>query len=412
MRTPAFDRPRTLSSRPRSGWHRTLLAFLVTALVAALTLSAAPATAQAQTTLDPGQGELQAALDAIIDTGVTGVQARIITEKGEHVVATSGVADITTGTPVDPEGHYRVGSNTKTFIATVVLQLVAEGKLSLADTVEDHLPGLIQGNGNDGGTITIRHLLQHTSGIFNYTNDLFANLTPESFEELRYQSADAEELVAIALRHQPDFAPGTRWSYSNTGYVVAGMIIEAVTGNTWDHEVEQRIIKPLGLSDTSIPGDDLTLPHSHARGYERFTPDAPPIDTTEFSHSWAGAAGAVISTTDDLSRFFRALLAGDLLPPEQLAEMRSTIRPAAAAPVGSGYGMGIAKTPLSCGGEAWGHGGDTLGYHSREGFSADGQRSVALSATGSPTDEAGFVAAEQAFGGLVDDVLCAPAIQD
>jgi D-alanyl-D-alanine carboxypeptidase len=402
MRTTPSDLPG--APTPRFHRRRRWLSLLIAAAVM-LALSAAPAAAHPEPGY--GQADLERGLATLTEAGVTGVQARIITSDGEHIVATSGVADLDTGEPVDPGGHYRIGSNTKTFVATVVLQLVAEGKLSLDDTVSDHLPGVVQGNGNDGGAITIRHLLQHTSGIFNYVEALFAELTsPEAVEEARSTSTTAEEMVALALTQPPNFEPGTLWSYSNTGYLLAGMIIEAVTGNTWEHEVEQRIFKPLGLADTSIPGDDPTLPKPHARGYDAVEDGGELIDFTEFSHSWAGAAGAVISTTDDLSRFFRALLAGELLPPEQLAQMQSTVRQAAAAPVGSGYGLGLSKMPLTCGGESWSHGGDTLGYHSREGFSAGGQRSVALSLSSLPSDTDSILEVFAATEELIDEVLC------
>jgi D-alanyl-D-alanine carboxypeptidase len=168
------------------------------------------------------QAQLQRDADATRDVGVTGVQARLITEDGDHVVVTSGLADTTRNEPVDLEGYFRIGSDTKAFVATVVLQLVGEGALSLDDTVEQHLLGVVSGNGTDGNAITVRHLLQHTSGIHD---DDPGHDTPERYLERRFRPYPPEELVARAMNHPPDFAPGAASSYSNTGYLLLAMIV-------------------------------------------------------------------------------------------------------------------------------------------------------------------------------------------
>jgi D-alanyl-D-alanine carboxypeptidase len=304
---------------------------------------------------------------------------------------------------VPVNGHYRIGSNTKTFTATVVLQLASEGELSLDDTVERHLPGVVEGNGNDGSVITVRDLLRHTSGIYDYNNDEdwdpFATI--EIFEERRFEHYEPEDLVAVAMRHPPDFPAGTQRSYSNTNYIIAGMIIEAVTGNSWGQEVTDRIIEPLGLDGTTVPSG-ATMPDPHAKGYHQFE-HGPLVDTTVLDPSAGGAGGAIISTPRDVTRFFMALLAGDLLTPEMLAEMQDTL------PEGDGrYGLGLGWSPLSCGGGYWRHGGAVPGYASWEGFSQDGARGVVLSMNslhsyGNPRRDAdqADTAAE-----LIDNALC------
>jgi D-alanyl-D-alanine carboxypeptidase len=177
-------------------------------------------------------------------------------------------------------------------VATVALQLVGEGKLSLDDTVADHLPGVVQGNGNDGRTVTVRHLLQHTSGIYNHTHDLAPVLFASYQDYLahRYDPFQLEELVAMAMRHPPNIAPGTGWSYSNTNYLLVGMIIKKLTGNPWDQEVTDRIITPLGLKHASA-GIPPEVPDPHAHAYQQFEPDEPLQDVTVFDR--AGAARPV-----------------------------------------------------------------------------------------------------------------------
>lgn len=351
-------------------------------------------------------GALQQDADAIRDLGVTGVQARVITENGEDLVVTSGVADTVARDPVDPDGYFRIGSDTKPFVATVILQLVGEGRLALDDTVEEHLPAVVAGNGNDGRLVTVRHLLQHTSGIHD---DYPGFDTPEQYLEKRFQPYPAEELVARAMRHRPDFAPGTGWRYSNTGYLLAAMIVERVTGRPWYEEVEDRIVRRIGLAHTVWPGDAAGLPAPHARGYQRFVAGGEPVDVTELTD--ANASGGLISTTADLNRFFRALLDGTLLAPAELAEMQRTV------PVdeqveqmwpGGRYGLGLRVRPLPCGGVYWGHGGGGSGYMTEDGVTADGRRSVVVSMSSTLSDSfESLVRQQQAADVLVERALCA-----
>ncbi|MET0426004.1 MAG: serine hydrolase domain-containing protein [Actinoplanes sp.] len=327
---------------------------------------------------------LQRDADAMLKYGAPGVLAELETPRGE-VRVRSGYGNVEAGTPVPWNAKFRIASFTKTFVATTALQLVGEGRLSLDDTVERWLPGVVRGNGNDGRRITVRQLLQHTSGLPDYLGGMPDLFTEDGFQRLRYQTVTQQQAVALAVGQKSEFPPGRKWSYSNTNYLLAGLIIERVTGHSWQHEVQQRIIKPLRLTDTYTPGTRRTIPNPHAIGYERF-PDASgeygdPIDATELNPSFGGAAGEIISTTDDGNRFLRALLGGRLLRPAQLAEMKRTV------PTddnfrqnwpGARYGLGLMWVPNDCGG-AWSHGGDIMGFMTRNGVTGDGARSVLVS---------------------------------
>ena len=341
--------------------------------------------------------------DAIHALGVTGVQARVTTPDGRHHVAISGVADTSTGRPVPPDGRFRIASTRKAFTATVVLQLVAEHRLSLDDTVERWLPGLVRGNGNDGRRITVRQLLQNSSGIHD---DLPGYLTPEEYLEQRYDIYTREQLLARALKHRPDFASGTGWSYSNTGFLLADMVIERVTGRTLWQEISDRITRPLGLRHTTWPGNAPTLPRPHARAYQLFAPGEL-VDVTE---QVSGDPDSLIATTEDLDRFFRALLGGGLLPPAQLAEMKTTVRISADVEQiwpGGRYGLGLARRPLPCGGVYWGHDGGDAGYITATGVTGDGRRSAMVSMSAALGDsQEHYLQQQRAADTLIQHALC------
>jgi D-alanyl-D-alanine carboxypeptidase len=358
----------------------------------------APASADTGDTTAYTRTAFQQDVAVIQGLGVIGVQGRVVTGGGWDWVATSGTADTATGRPVPSEGRYRIASNTKTFTAVVLLQLVGEGRLRLDDPVERHLPGLIP---HVGERITVRHLLQHTSGLPDYGAPLHG-FTEESFQRHRYDHHEPRDLVALALTRPHGFEPGTEWRYSNTGYVVAGLVVEAVTGAPWAREVERRIIRPLGLHGTGVPADDPRLPRPHARAYQQWGLGGPLTDTTEFNTSSSYAAGGIVSTTRDVTTFFRALLAGRLLRPAEQAELLRTV-PAD----GLDYGLGLYRKPLSCGGFYYDHGGNTTGTISRGGVSPDGRRSVALAYTGAHGDSREDIAKLQATSdAVVDRVFC------
>ena len=281
---------------------------------------------------------------------------------------TAGVGDRRTGAPVPKDGYVRIGSNTKTFTAVVVLQLVAEGKVKLDEPVETYLPGLLRGQGIDGRNITVRQLLQHTSGLPNYTDFLADGLLNHL-----HDYAEPRDLLDRALSQQAVFAPGAKWSYSNTNYLVAGLIIERVTQRPVIEQITQRVIKRIGLRQTYFPNvGDQTVRSPHPKGYHHDDVARPLVDVTELDPSWGWAAGQMIATPSDVDRFFTALLAGELVPAAQLREMRRTV-PAGELGAGVRYGLGLTSTPLSCGGLVWGHGGDITGYHTQNGATDDGR---------------------------------------
>ncbi|MEV6124103.1 serine hydrolase domain-containing protein [Streptomyces sp. NPDC052077] len=361
---------------------------------AALPASAAPVTgapAAGHGTARGGHDATRAALRAAVADGVPGVTATARDARGTWS-GTAGVGDLRTGAPRSADDRYRVGSITKTFVATVLLQLEAEGRLSLDDTVDSWLPGLVRGNGHDGRRITLRRLLNHTSGIYNYTSDegfVRDYFLAEGFLAHRFDPVAPRDLVRIAMAHRPDFAPGAGWNYSNTNYVLAGLVVEKATGRPYGEEVRRRIIAPLGLRATSVPGDRTGVPAPSGRAYSRFDEPltGPTHDVTRLNPAIAFSAGEMISDSADLGRFYSALLRGRLLPREQLAEMTTTVP---VAP-GAGYGLGLMRRDLGCGVAVWGHGGGIHGSASEAVATRDGRHTLAFNFNGDWAGDGGAV---------------------
>ena len=348
-------------------------AVALTAVLAGPAVAASPATDHAAT---------RAAVEAAVRDGVPGVT---VTARDAHGTwsTTAGVGDTRTNRPRSAHDRYRVGSVTKTFVATVMLQLEAEGRLSLDDTVEKWLPGVVHGHGHDGSRITLRQLLNHTSGIFNYTEDdhfLNTYFVKDGFFKHRYDPKTPEDLLAMAMSHRPNFEPGTSWSYSNTNYLVAALVIEKVTGHSYGQEIHDRIIAPLHLTATSVPGTRTTVPRPSSRAYSKFSGSAtdPSYDVTYLNPAIAYGSGEMISDSADLGRFYRALLTGRLLPPQQLKEMKTTVQVADHAR----YGLGLMDRTLSCGVHVWGHDGGILGSVTEAVTTADGSHSLAFNLNG------------------------------
>jgi D-alanyl-D-alanine carboxypeptidase len=350
-----------------------------------------------------GQDDLLRDAEALEALGIAGVQARVSDDSGPDLVATSGVAELGTDRPVDPEGYFRIASTGKALVATAVLQLVEDGELTLEDTVEQWLPGVVTGNGNDGRSITVRQLLQHTSGIHD---DLPGFADHEDYLEHRYDTYTPEQIIERAMAHEPDFAPGTGWGYCNTCYVMLTLIIEEITGAPWDRAVEEGVLQPLGMDDTYLPGEDPTIRSPHARSYE-FYPTGERLDVTEVI---IPEPGGYISTTADVNRFFQGLLGGELLSAAMLAEMQDTVPVSEAFQVywpDAGYGLGLMSRPLSCGGVYWSHEGGDTGYITLNGATADGSRAVTVSMTTALADAPEhFLLQEETASALVDHALC------
>ncbi|MFH9353850.1 serine hydrolase domain-containing protein [Kitasatospora sp. NPDC017646] len=340
---------------------------------------------------------VQSSLNALVkDDGMPAALASVKGRDGHTRTYTAGVGDLATGAKVPVDGQIRAGSNTKTFTAVVVLQLVAEGKVGLDSPVETYLPGLLRGDGIDGRHITVRQLLQHTSGLPEYMDAPALS----DFTTIQYRYFEPRDLLDGALAQKARFPAGTSWEYSNTNYIVAGLLIQKVTGRPVGEEITKRVIDRIGLRHTYFPTPgDTGIHEAHPQGYYRSSPDAPPIDYTGMDSSMAWAAGAIVSTNTDLNAFFTALLGGRLLPAAQLAEMRTTV-PAELLGPGVRYGLGLQSKPLSCGGLLWGHGGTSPGYRSRDGVTDDG-RAATITVTTIP----GGVGAQHMADAL-DAALC------
>lgn len=222
---------------------------------------------------------MQKLLDDLVADGAAGVLLHYRDGQGEWR-GSSGVAELGTDRPIDPDGWFRVGSITKTFTAAVALTLVADGLLDLDATYDEW-----------GPTVTLRQLLNHTTGIYNYTDELGDEA---AIVRERYDHWDPERALRMALRHEPLFEPGTDWSYSNTNYTIVGLIIEAATGRSYAEEVRARVLEPLGLQQTIVPGDDIDLPEPHAHGY--LSVDDELVDMTKLNASQAWSSGSIVST--------------------------------------------------------------------------------------------------------------------
>jgi len=377
------------SAGPRRGrW------MVIIALAAAASLAMAPAAsaAVAPTSAAPARSSaghpppgIQTALDQVVAAGAPGAVALV--RIGDRTYRfSSGYGNLAPLTPIRVGDRSRIGGVTKSFTATVVLQLVGQRVLRLNDTVEQWLPGVFP----NGAGITIRQLLNHTSGIYDYAQDdrVFAPYLEGDLTLI----FDPREGVRIAAEHGPLFAPGTGWAYSNTNYLLLAMIVEAATGNSIGTELRQRIFRPLGLDHTSYPTTSR-IPGSYTHGYWRlFGPE--PTDFTALSPTLLGASGAILSNADDLVRFYRGLLRGRLLKPDLLKAMQ-TIDPVATDPPGSidsgipggGWGLGLLRETFPCG-DAWGHDSEIPGYTDAVWNSRDGSRQVvvAVNIDGLPHD--------------------------
>lgn len=345
----------------------------VTALAGVATLAAASVAPGRETT--GGLPAVQRALDEVVAAGAPGAMALV--RRGDRTIRlTSGYGNLAPKKPMRLRDRFRIGGLTKTFTATVVLQLVGEGKVALEDTVEQWLPGVI----SNGGAISVRQLLNHTSGIFDYIQD--PRVLAPYLEDLPNNLTlifDAREGVRIAAEHGPLFAPGSALAYSNTNYLLLAMIVEAATGKSFGSELRRRIFKPLGLRHTTYPTSSR-IDGSHIHGY---LPGLPLVDITPLSPTLLGASGGILSNAKDVARFYRALLRGRLLAPDLLKSMQ-TIDPVATGGVpdagftGGGWGLGLLRERFPCGRTAWGHDSEIPGYTAAAWNSKNGSRQVVV----------------------------------
>lgn len=296
--------------------------------------------------------------------------AVVLMRKGDQQwLQAFGVADLKTSQPMKADMAFRIGSNTKTMTGTVILQLVQEGKIKLDDKVSKFFEGVPQGD-----EVTIADLLEMRSGINTYSELKSFNRTLDQHPE---KSFTPQQLIQLGIEQPAMFKPGTEYFYSNTNYVMLGVLIERLTGMKLEEAYAKRIFQPLKLTRTSLPaeGDDK-LPAPFARGYLFGTNENPeltkdqqkealagkllPTDVTNANPSWAWAAGGAISTATDLADYVEALVAGGLLNDKMQTMRLESIRSNnPAAPNATGYGLGIAKL-----GPMLGHDGSLPGYQS------------------------------------------------
>jgi D-alanyl-D-alanine carboxypeptidase len=321
---------------------------------------------------------LDAALRPVVAAGVPGALA-LVRDGDDTRTAAAGLADVGTRRKLRPDDRFRVGSVTKTFVATIVLELADEKRLRLDEPVARRLPGLLP----DGGRITIRELLAHRSGLADVADD------PEVLDGSR-SDWSPRRLVALVARRPRVGAPGGAFHYSSTNYLVLGLLVERVTGRSLGAELRRRIIGPLHLTDTAYrPGP---VGGRHVHGYRLAShqgvvdPAAAPRDLEPRSARWAGASGDLVSSARDLARFYEALLGGDLLPTRQLRAMEA-IRPR--------YGLGLAVYPTRCG-LAWGHTGNLNGVLTIAWNTRDGRRQAVLMANAYPLPAAADTALRRA----------------
>jgi D-alanyl-D-alanine carboxypeptidase len=343
-------------------------------LAAALIAPAAAFTAacgDSDTAAPPAAAAARPTLAAVTAAGAPGV-IELINDGDKIRVDTAHAPSERALRPTD---RFRAGSITKSFVATVALQLAGESKLSLSDTVERWLPGILP----YGDHVTVRQLLNLTSGVPDNQEWVDAEFIKGNMT----RSWSPRELVALVADKRPDFKPGTSWAYSNTSYVLAGLIIERATGHSLAHEVEQRIIEPLHLRRTSFPVNETTIAGPHANGYALV--DGKLLDVTTVNPSGMWAAGNLVTDAADLARFWRALLGGKLLTSAQLSAMKTTVPSFEGTALR--YGLGTQEIPSDCG-PLWGNGGSIVGYTNMSLNSEDGTHQAALMVNANPVAEA------------------------
>jgi D-alanyl-D-alanine carboxypeptidase len=360
-----------ISSSGYDRWTSRRWRALAACLVGIAGFAAAP-TASANGTGQPSAAEIQRALDDVVTAGAPGALALV--RSGDRTLRlTSGYGNLAPQTPIRVSDRTRIGGLSKSFTATVVLQLVGERRLALDDTLERWLPGVI----SNGAAITVRQLLNHTSGIYDYAGDPTV-LAPYLSGDLTH-IFDPQFGVQVAAAHGPLFPPGSALAYSNTNTLLLAMIVERVTGNSFPSELRRRIVKPLGLRDTSYPMSS-EIGGSHVHGYLIF--EEGPFDVTPWSPTLFGAGGAILSNVDDVADFYRALLRKRLVSQRLLKAMK-TIDPAATGGVpdagilGGGWGLGLLREEFPCG-EAWGHDSETPGYMTAAWNSKNGNHQVVV----------------------------------
>ncbi|MFC9257277.1 serine hydrolase domain-containing protein [Amycolatopsis thailandensis] len=364
---------------------------------------------------------LRSALDGVHGAGVPGVFAEV--RAGELVWrGAAGVADLETGRPVEIGMRQRVGSITKTFVSAAVLRQVEAGRLDLDAPIGDHLPRLVPGE--RGRAITIRMLLNHTSGLAEYLPYAFPSLkelAPGSLDDNRFRRFRPTELIAMGVDAPATGEPGsTPGIYSNTNYLLLGELLEHLTGTPAEEHISRTIIEPAGLANTGFPAGPPIV-GAHSRMYEAlFGAIDPPRDYSVYNMSWVMTGAGLVSTVEDLNRFYRKLLDGEIVSPSSLAEMQRLVPVIAQDGRLIDYGLGLYKTEIPGHGVFWGHDGTVWGALTMAWASADNGRqfSAAMNlvrwrkpdaeGTSHPIDDALVTLKHQALCGPASDLRLAP----
>lgn len=339
---------------------------------AARAAGTAPATGRDATLPPPDGAALRSAVDDLAHPRASGAQVRVGGPAGGWY-GTSGVADPATGRPVGPNDKVRAGSVTKAFVATVLLQLVDEGRLQLTDPVRRHLPGLLP---ERFGALTMAHLLTHTSGLPDHVG-MPEPTTPEAVVRHRFDRWSPRQIVATVTGGPLKFAPGTAQEYRGVNYVLAALVIERITGRPYGLVIRDRVLRPLRLGHTSFPsahGDDRHIHGPHVHGCLLMS-DGSRRDVTEFDMSSSWADGEIVTSTGDLYRFLTALFGGALLPERQLRRMCTLphVRMLDGSP--ARYGAGL-QTATVNGITFWGKTGEQYGYATGMFATRDRQRQL------------------------------------
>ncbi|MFL5952265.1 MAG: serine hydrolase domain-containing protein [Gaiellaceae bacterium] len=330
---------------------------VLAAVLVALTLSPAASAAA------PKRADLGQIARGLVRAGAPGAIVYVRTPTATRA-GTAGWADRAAHVSMRAADRYRIASVTKAFVSVVILQLEAEGKVDIDDSVEKYAPGLVP----KGAGISLRALLNHTSGLFDYAADR------DFGEAILGDPARVwtpRDVLAYAFAHPPDFAPGTNWGYSNTNYILLGLVAEAVTGEPLGQTLQKRIFTPLELTSTSFPLT-IELAPDFVHGYFKLSSDTPFVDAAPLlGPSWGWAAGGIVSNAHDETLFYRGLLTGKLLPAAQLDEMETT------SPLAGSYGLGIEKLLTKCG-RAYGHEGDFIAWRNEVLATANGKRQAVV----------------------------------
>ncbi|WP_024804293.1 serine hydrolase [Nocardia sp. BMG51109] len=334
-------------------------------------------------TLD--RAALQTALAAVHHAGMPGLFAEV-RDKGEVWRGAAGFADVATGRPVTADMRHRVGSITKTFTAAAVLQLVDAGEIELDTPIGRYLPRLVPGE--RGAAITVRMLINHTSGLAEYLPHAYPSLaafpaladtTPESLDAHRFTRFHPTELIEMGVSAPASGKPGgTPGIYSNTNYLLLCQLLESVTGTSAEKYVTRNVIERIGLRDTELPaGPHVDGPH--ALHYEAwFGMIDPPRDYSVYDMSWVGPAASLISTVADLNRFYGLLLAGEVVSRSSLAQMQRTVPVISFEGKTLDYGLGLHRTEVPGHGTYWGHDGSVWGGGAVSMTRADGTRQMSV----------------------------------